>query len=161
MGDEYDQAEADYWENQEEYEFELELCCYVGDAEDSLLGLTPITGGKMRTDQDLRTQAEELRAEAERLERIVAEREKYGEDPFKNGTVLKVDMKYRSGNRSYTYAVIKIGGRFYLSGRMMGQSTLTSVNTPTSAGYTWGNFVAWLAQGDATVWRAKSLEQVL
>jgi hypothetical protein len=112
----------------------------------------------MRTNEEILTEAENLRRQAERLEEIAAERGRYGADPFKNGTVLKVDMKYRTGNRSYAYAVIKVGGRFYLSGRMSGPSTL---DTPHSSGYTWDNFVAWLAQGDATVWQATGLKQVL
>lgn len=112
----------------------------------------------MKTNEQLLTEAEQLREQALHLERVAAEREKYGTDPFKNGTVLKVDMKYRTGNRSYAYAVIKIAGRFYLSGKMGAQpDDLRSA----VGGMTWENFVAWLAQGDATVWRAKSLEQVL
>jgi hypothetical protein len=109
----------------------------------------------MRTNEQLLAQAKAKREEAEQLERIASERDKYGEDSFKNGTVLKVDMKYRTGNRSYAYAVIKIAGRFYLSGQM--GATTHDAND----GMTWDNFVAWLAQGDATVWRAKQLEQVL
>jgi len=120
-------------------------------------------GEMMRTSQDLITEAENLRQQAERLEAIAEQRAKYGEDPFKNGTVLKVDMKYRTGNRSYAYAVIKVGGRFYLSGRMSAIGTGSSMpaTSDASRGLTWENFVAWLAQGDATVWRARSLEQVL
>lgn len=132
---------------------------YVGDAEDSLLGLTPILGGKqMRNDQEILTQAEELRAEADRLEKIVAEREKYGDDPFKNGSVLKVDMRYRTGSRrSFAYAVIKVGGKFYLTGKLVNARTSGS---DTASGFTWEQFVAWLSQGDATVWQAGSLKQI-
>jgi hypothetical protein len=115
-------------------------------------------GEKMRTNDELIAEAENLRQQAERLEEIADQRGKYGTDPFKNGTVLKVDMKYRTGNRSYAYAVVKVGGRFYLSGRMSGPSTISE---PTGAGYSWDNFVAWLAQGDATVWQATGLKQVL
>jgi hypothetical protein len=115
-------------------------------------------GQKMKSSQELISEAENLRQQAERLEQIAEQRAKYGEDPFKNGTVFKVDMKYRDSNRSYAYAVIKVGGKFYLSGRMSGPST---IGGGTANGYTWENFVAWLAQGDATVWRARQLEQVL
>lgn len=116
----------------------------------------------MKTNEQLLTEAEQLREQALHLERVAAERENYGADPFKNGTVLKVDMKYRSGNRSYAYAVIKIGGRFYLSGRMgTGSNGSITSDGRAASGMTWDNFVAWLAQGDATVWRAKGLEQVL
>lgn len=111
---------------------------------------------RMRTNDELLSEAENLRLQAERLEAIAEQRGRYGADPFKNGTVLKVDMKYRTGNRSYAYAVIKVGGKFYLSGRMAGDQA-----TGSSAGYTWDNFVAWLAQGDATVWQATGLRQVL
>jgi hypothetical protein len=109
----------------------------------------------MRTNEDIMAEAQALRDKAEQLERITEERDKYGEDPFKNGTILKVEMRYRTGSRrSFAYAVIKVAGRFYLSGKMGGTSH-------DQVGYSWENFVAWLAQGDATVWRAKQLEQVL
>lgn len=111
----------------------------------------------MRSTEDILAEATAMREEAERLERMAEEREKYGADPFKNGTMLKVDMKYRTGNRSYAYAVIKIAGKFYLSGRL---GSNMSVDTRTG-GMTWENFVAWLSQGDATVWQAGSLKQVL
>lgn len=117
---------------------------------------------RMRTSEDLITEAENLRQQAERLEEIASQRSKYGEDPFKNGTVLKIDMKYRTGTRSYAYAVIKVGGHFYLSGRMSTAAGADAVATGDAArGFTWEQFVAWLAQGDATVWQAKSLTQVL
>lgn len=113
-------------------------------------------GVQMQNDQDLLTQAEELRDQAAKLERIVAEREKYGDDPFKNGTILKVEMRYRTGSRrSFTYGVVKVGGKFYLSGKL-GQPT----SVAQGLGWTWEQFVAWLSQGDATVWQAKSLVQV-
>jgi hypothetical protein len=112
----------------------------------------------MRNDQDILTQAEELRAEAERLEKIVAEREKYGADPFKNGTVLKVEMRYRTGTgRSFAYGVVKVAGKFYLTGKLINANT---VGSDAARGFTWEQFVAWLSQGDATVWQAKSLTQV-
>lgn len=116
----------------------------------------------MRTSEDLLTEAENLQQQAARLVEIAEQRGKYGADPFKNGTVMKVDMKYRTGTRSYAYAVIKIGGKFYLSGRMGVGSDVNVVATANSSrGYTWENFVAWLAQGDATVWQATGLKQVL
>lgn len=110
---------------------------------------------QMRKTEDILAEAENLRQQAERLEQIAEERGKYDTDPFKNGTVLKIDMKYRTGNRSYSYAAIKIGGRFYLTGKMGG------VLAPLTQGKTWDEFVSWLAQGDATVWQARSLQQVL
>lgn len=118
---------------------------------------------KMRTSEDLLSEAENLRLQAERLEQIADQRAKYGDDPFKNGAVLKIDMKYReegrARGRSYSYSVIKTAGRFWLSGRLIPQNGVTAVSPNT--GWTWEQFVAWLAQGDATVWRAKGLEQVL
>jgi len=112
----------------------------------------------VQNDQDILTQAEELRAEADRLEKIVAEREKYGADPFKNGDVLKVDMRYRTGSRrSFAYGVVKVAGKFYLTGRLVNANTNGS---DTARGFTWEQFVAWLSQGDATVWQARALKQV-
>jgi hypothetical protein len=194
MGDEYEAAEAAYWENQEQYEADAELHRMYGASiprdHYSLMPAISITRGgiqwpistaspavtgtihqstgwtthnkteemHVQNDQDILTQAEELRAEAERLERIVAEREKYGEDPFKNGTVLKVEMRYRTGSRrSFAYGVVKVGGKFYLTGKLVNARTTGS---DTASGFTWEQFVAWLSQGDATVWQAKSLQQV-
>jgi hypothetical protein len=119
-------------------------------------------GQRMRATEDILAEAQSMRDEAARLEAIAEQRSKYGDDPFKNGTVLKVDMKYRTGNRSYAYAVIKVGGKFYLSGRMgVGGDVNVVATADSSRGYTWDNFVAWLSQGDATVWQAGSLKQVL
>lgn len=120
---------------------------------------------RMKTSDDLLTEAENLRQQAERLEQIAEQRARYGEDLFKNGTVLKVDMKYRdektSRSRSYTYAVVKTAGRYWLSGRFFPMPATSVAPPPPSAGWTWEQFVAWLAQGDATVWQAKGLQQVL
>lgn len=109
----------------------------------------------MRSTEDILAEAQAARDEAARLEAIVEQREKLGSDPFKNGSVLKIDMKYRTGNRSYAYAVVKIGGKFYFSGKM------GAVTNVTEQGKSWDEFVAWLSQGDATVWQAKSLQRVL
>jgi hypothetical protein len=114
-------------------------------------------GQRMRTTEEILAEAEEHRLQAERLEQIAEQRAKYGEDPFKNGTVLKIEMKYRTGRMSYTYGVIKIGGKFYFSGKMGNAAE----EGQRATGKTWEQFVAWLSQGDATVWRARSLEQVL
>lgn len=110
----------------------------------------------MKTSEELISEAENLRLQAARLEEIAEQRAKYGEDPFKNGTVLIIDMKYRGSRRSFKYAALKIGGGYFLTGKVGAGHT-----HPGADGMTWTNLVAWLAQGDATVWRAKSLEQVL
>lgn len=178
MGDEYDHAEQEYWGMyRPPNELMPEMSIRRGGiqfnaASPSVTGagvyphycLTPevhntLEGNNdMRNDQDILTQAEELRAEAERLEKIVAEREKYGADPFKNGTVLKVEMRYRTGTgRSFAYGVVKVAGKFYLTGKLINANT---VGSDAARGFTWEQFVAWLSQGDATVWQAKSLTQV-
>lgn len=181
MGDEYDRAEDEYWalgyaqnapRGGAQVRLETTSHGVTGGYFDwsdvnTLMPEMSITRGgiqfpqrendDMRSNEDILAEAEAMRLEAERLERMVTEREKYGADPFKNGTVLKVDMRYRTGNRSYAYAVIKIAGKFYLSGRI---GSNMSVDTKTG-GMTWENFVAWLSQGDATVWQAGGLKQVL
>lgn len=171
MGDEYDAAEAVYWNSQPRsflnprgrVEFNAASSAVTGAGVYPHYCLTPEVhntpeGTNMQNDQDILTQAEELRAEADRLEKIVAEREKYGVDPFKNGTVLKVEMRYRTGSRrSFAYGVVKVAGKFYLTGKLIQARTAGS---DTASGFTWEQFVAWLSQGDATVWQAKSLQQV-
>jgi len=188
MGDEYDRAEAEYWSGdygipRSHYELMPSISINRGGIQFPLQTTSPTVSGALdivktfetsypsfhewaiakenpvRATEDILAEAKAMRAEADRLERIASEREKYGVDPFKNGTVLKVDMRYRTGNRSYSYAVIKAGNRYYLSGRMSGD-TITAAGE-VSRGMTWDNFVAWLAQGDATVWRARQLERVL
>lgn len=121
---------------------------------------------KMQTIEQLQAKAQAAREEAERFEAAIAARAAYGDkDPFKNGTIFKVEMRYRTSKATYTYAVIKIAGRYWLTGRV--QKPLVFTDGAASelegkrTGWTWENFVAWLAQGDATVWRAKELEQVL
>jgi len=127
----------------------------------------PVKGqDQMQTIEQLQAKAQAAREEAEKFEAAIAARAAYGEkDPFKNGTIFKVEMRYRTGKATYTYAVIKIAGRYWLTGRV--QKPLVFTDGAASelegkrTGWTWDNFVAWLAQGDATVWRAKELEQVL
>lgn len=120
----------------------------------------------MQTIEQLEAKRNAALAEAERYAEAIAARDRYGvKDPFKNGTVLKVEMRYNSGNTTYTYGVIKIASRYWLSGKVQhdhpnGVSDASEF-AGRRAGWTWENFVAWLAAGDATVWRAKELEQVL
>ena len=123
---------------------------------------------QMQTIEQLQAKAQAAREEAERFEAAIAARAAYGEkDPFKNGTIFKVEMRYRTSKATYTYAVIKIAGRYWLTGKVQQARTFLGVVEDASelegkrVGWTWDNFVAWLAQGDATVWRAKELEQVL
>src|SRR6185436_2978275 len=123
-------------------------------------------GSGMQTKEQLQAKAQAAREEAEKYEAAIAAREAYGDkDPFKNGTIFKVEMRYRGNRATYTYAVIKIAGRYWLTGRVQQPATFTdgaaSELEGKRTGWTWDNFVAWLAQGDATVWRAKELEQVL
>lgn len=113
----------------------------------------------MQTKEQLEAKRNAAVAEAERLTEAIMAREKYGvKDPFKNGTVLKVEMRYSSSNVTYTYGVIKVASRYWLSGKV--QQGIAELEG-RRAGWTWENFVAWLAAGDATVWRATGLEQVL
>jgi hypothetical protein len=126
------------------------------------------TGSEMQTIEQLQAKAQAAREEAEKLEAAIAARAAYGDkDPFKNGTIFKVEMRYRSSKATYTYAVIKIAGRYWLTGKVQQTRTFLGVTDDATelegkrVGWTWDNFVAWLAQGDATVWRAKELEQVL
>lgn len=182
MGDEYDAAEAAYWNGEtdvgsEFWEQEAFLHREYGagiprDHYSMMPAISVKRGGiqfpmaekiakelEVKNDQEILTQAEELRAEADRLEKIVAEREKYGSDPFKNGDVLKVDMRYRTGSRrSFAYGVVKVAGKFYLTGRLF--HAAPGMTESPQSGWTWETFVAWLSQGDATVWQARALKQI-
>ena len=120
---------------------------------------------KMKTVTELQAERDEALARADELSKVIEQRERLGSDPFKNGSVLKVEMRYPPSRTTYTYAVIKIAGKFWLSGKM--QSVPATQITQLGAeyegkkvGWTWENFIAWLAQGDASVWQAQNLEQI-
>lgn len=117
----------------------------------------------MQTIDELTAKRDAALAEADKLQAAIKTRESYGTtDVFKNGTLLKVEMRYPPAKTTYTYAVIKVAGRYWLTGKMQQKNGVVTVPTDgKTAGWTWENFVAWLAQGDATVWRVTDLEQVL
>lgn len=118
----------------------------------------------MRTREQLEREREARQRELDELDRRIAARDGYGDDPFKNGDIIKVIMTYPPTDaKAYTYAVVKAAGLFYLTGRVQ----RTSLNAELSeidgrrTGWKWDQFVAWLAAGDASVWRASKLERIL
>ena len=54
------------------------------------------------------------------IEREALKQERFGEDKFKNGTVLRWDQNYRTDThehtRTYSFVAIKAAGRWYTSG---------------------------------------------
>jgi hypothetical protein len=79
-------------------------------------------------------------AEAERRVRLVDE---YGEDSverFPEGTILRVAKTFRltlaDELKTYTYAALKVNGKWYLTG-----------NTSRPSGQTWRKLVLWLVSG--------------
>lgn len=115
---------------------------------------------KMKTINELQAERDAALAEAEKLNAVIEQREKMGTDPFKNGAILKVEMRYPRSRTTYTYAVIKIAGRFWLTGKMQQRDGVFAELDGKRNGWGWENFIAWLAQGDASVWQAQNLEQI-
>lgn len=115
---------------------------------------------KMKTITELRAEQEEAFERARELEKVIEQREKMGTDPFKNGAILKVEMRYPPSRTTYTYAVIKIAGRFWLTGKMQQRDGVLAELDGKRNGWSWENFIAWLAHGDASVWQAQNLEQI-
>lgn len=116
----------------------------------------------MKTMAELEREREAKQRELDELDRRINTRTAYGDDPFRNGDILKIMMTYPSGGGSYTYACVKARGRFYLTGRVQAKRTFIGPDfTDIENGWTWEHFVAWLAAGDASVWRVSKLEKVL
>lgn len=75
----------------------------------------------------VRNRIKELEEEYEKLN-------KWGDDDFANGTVLKFKAQYNEGGKFYTFAALKVAYKWYI--------TSPSLN---DAGYTWDEFVEFLA----------------
>lgn len=121
----------------------------------------------MKTNEQLMAERDALLLKAAELEKRVTQRETYGEDPFKNGDMLKIMITYGTSDVSYTYAGIKIRNRFYLSGKVQSQRTFLNPRgvaddstPPLNVGWTYDHLVAWLAAGDASVWIVEKLKKV-
>lgn len=115
---------------------------------------------KMKTINELTAERDEALAKANEIAAVIEQREKMGTDPFKNGAILKVEMRYPPSRTTYTYAVIKVAGRFWLTGKMQQRDGVLAELDGKRNGWSWENFIAWLAQGDASVWQAQNLEQI-
>ena len=120
----------------------------------------------MKTMADLEREREAKQRELNELDRRINTRTAYGDDPFRNGDILKIMMTYPSGGGSYTYAAVKARGRYFLTGRVQGKRAFVGLedysdDSDVENGWTWEHFVAWLAIGDASVWRVSKLEKVL
>jgi len=112
----------------------------------------------IKTKDELTKERERLAAELARVEEKLESRDRFGEDPFKNGDMLKIMITFPSGSGSYTYAAVKARGRYFLSGRIQRTDVF---GTDQVAGWTYDKLVSWLASADdARVWRVKHMERV-
>ena len=122
----------------------------------------------MKTMAELEREREAKQRELDELDRRISSRVSYGDDPFRNGDILKIMMTYPPSSKSitqgsYTYVAIKVANRFYLTGKVQ-RTILNQEMSEIDArrmGWMWEHFVAWLAAGDASVWRVSKLEKVL
>jgi len=88
----------------------------------------------------------ELDAEIERVERrlALAEAMSWEDDPFPDGATLLVRMNFTATpDKTYTYACLRAGGRWY--------TTSTRRSGMTSAGLTWAHFLEWLTKDGRNV----------
>lgn len=156
MGYDYDDAESAFWEStvsfHSGYGGAVGYAYFANEEEDE--------DEKMKTVDELRAEQTEALERVKELEKVIEQREKMGTDPFKNGAILKVEMRYPPSRTTYTYAVIKIAGRFWLTGKMQQRDGVLAELDGKRNGWSWENFIAWLAQGDASVWQAQNLEQI-
>jgi hypothetical protein len=76
------------------------------------------------------------RALAEEVKRLQECAARLGEDIFKNDDVIRFKKKFTEGGIDYTYAAIKAGGQWFLSG-------------PRNAAisFTWDELVMWMIKG--------------
>jgi len=116
----------------------------------------------IKTKDELTRERDRLTAELLRIDEKIQSRERYGEDPFKNGDILKIQITFTGGGGSYTYVAVKARGRYFMSGRAQQVRTfLGTHDEPTPAGWTYTQLVSWLASAeDASVWRVKNVERV-
>lgn len=65
----------------------------------------------------------------------------YGVDSYPDDTVLMFTKNFgtRDGSKTYTYVALRVGGRWYLTGR--------NASRNASMGMTWGELVTWLVSG--------------
>lgn len=68
-----------------------------------------------------------------------------------NGTVLLFDISYPGGSVTYTYVIMKSGGRWYVSG--------TNGRNPQAAG--WGAVERWVAQDNRVVERVRFVSETV
>lgn len=116
----------------------------------------------IKTKEELTKERERLAAELTRVEEKIDSRNRYGDDPFKNGDMLKIMMTFPTGGGSYTYAAVKARGRYYLTGRVQTTRTfLGEDDTAVRNGWSYEQFISWLASSeDARVWRVKAIERI-
>lgn len=89
-------------------------------------------------DKEVAEALEVPRREAE-VKRRVELATKIGADTYPDGSVLKWTRKF--GEKDYTYAALKTGGKWYVTGSQMTRAS----------GWEWDDLVQWMVQGENTV----------
>lgn len=79
---------------------------------------------------------ERFRAEVDRRRKIL-EWFSYGTDPHDEGTVIKFERRFKLSAKTYNYAAIKAGGKWYVTG---------GAESPQRV--TWDEFLLWLVGSD-------------
>jgi hypothetical protein len=116
----------------------------------------------VKTKDELMRERDRIAAELLNIEAKLDSRERYGEDPFHNGDMLKIQISFPGGGGTYTYAAVRARSKFYLTGRIQSTRTfLGSDDTAVTRGWTYDQLVSWLATAeDARVWRVAKVERV-
>jgi hypothetical protein len=96
---------------------------------------------------DRRVAEELLKRETDRLAELkLAMVDRFGDDEYDDGTVVRFQKKFTADGHPYLYAAIKAGGKWYLTGK-------------EQSGLTWGQFVLFLVGGECmvTTWNVEFL----
>jgi hypothetical protein len=116
----------------------------------------------VKTKDELARERDRLAAELAQVDERIKSRDRFGHDPFLNGDMLKIQITFPGGGGTYTYAAVKARGRYFLTGRIQSTRTfLGADDTAVTRGWTYDQFVAWLASADdARVWRVAKVERI-
>lgn len=113
--DEYDPATDRRWAPTDVEEFRLNL------------GRYPQSAVPHSTNDIDRAVRARLRAEADAAEvdKRIAIARAYGQDDFGNGTVIRFEKRFAADGPAYTFVVLKVADKWYMTGAMFGGRAMT------------------------------------
>jgi hypothetical protein len=112
----------------------------------------PTRLGRGQSEVDRQVEAQLVAKEqGSEVQRRLALAEKIGDDSYEDGTILRFTKKLAPTSTPYTFAALKAGNGWYLTGAMANPGRQT-----------WLQLVAWLVSGEPiqVLWRASMFEAV-